>query len=225
MIIISDIAKTEILWWIENLHCCNGRSIKVPPIDLQIFTDASLSGWGSHCSSDFVHGIWSEDEKMEHINVLELKAILNAVKHFAMKYICKHICIHSDNSGAIAYVENLGGIRSKSLNNLAKELWLWCTAKCIYISAVHVSGVENFSADMLSRVSNVRTEWSLREDIFTMILLSFPDMEIDLFASRFNAKLDKFVSWGLDPMAFAVDAFSLSWSDIFSYPFPSFFSY
>ena len=51
-------------------------------------------------------------------------------------------------------------------------------------------------------------------------LLFLPD--IDLFASRLNAKLDQFVSWHPEPGALAVDAFSISWSNQKCYAFPPF---
>lgn len=46
--------------------------------------------------------------------------------------------------------------------------------------------------------------------------------EIDLFASRNNSKCKTFVSWRRDPDAFAVDAFTLSWTDLRFYAFPPF---
>lgn len=75
---------------------------------------------------------------------------------------------------------------------------------------------------MLSHVSNIRTEWSLKKEIFYQIFSEYPDIELDLFSTRFNAKLEKFVSWGFDPLAYAVDAFSLNWSDFIAYAFPPF---
>ena len=46
--------------------------------------------------------------------------------------------------------------------------------------------------------------------------------DIDLFASRLNAKLDQFVSWHPEPGALAIDAFSISWSNQKFYAFPPF---
>ena len=40
-------------------------------------------------------------------------------------------------------------------------------------------------------------------------LWSVPD--IDLFASRVNCQIDKYISWVPDPYAKAVDAFSCDW--------------
>ena len=47
----------------------------------------------------------------------------------------------------------------------------------------------------------------------------FGKPNIDLFASRLNHKLYKYVSYRPDPSAFAVDAFSISWSNCYVYIF------
>lgn len=50
----------------------------------------------------------------------------------------------------------------------------------------------------------------------------FPNLEIDLFASRLNHKLSCYVSRYPEPDAWAVDAFSLTWSNNGLYIFPPF---
>ena len=46
--------------------------------------------------------------------------------------------------------------------------------------------------------------------------------DIDLFASRLNAKVNEFVSWHPEPGATVVNAFSISWTHLRSYAFPPF---
>ena len=46
--------------------------------------------------------------------------------------------------------------------------------------------------------------------------------EIDLFASRLNNQLDKYVSWHPDPGAAFIDAFNLDWHNLLFYAFPPF---
>ena len=45
---------------------------------------------------------------------------------------------------------------------------------------------------------------------------------IDMFASRVNKQLKKFVSWKNDPDAEAIDAFSMTWTDLYFYAFHPF---
>lgn len=58
---------------------------------------------------------------------------------------------------------------------------------------------------------------------FDIIFNNFSPFDIDLFASKINNKCKKFVSWFPDPEAFAIDAFNLSWSNIYFYIFPPFY--
>lgn len=62
----------------------------------------------------------------------------------------KHICIRSDNSSAVSYKKNQGG-SVISLLEIAKEIFLWCDERNIVVSAVHIAGKNNITADYLSR--------------------------------------------------------------------------
>ena len=46
--------------------------------------------------------------------------------------------------------------------------------------------------------------------------------EIDLFASRLNKQIGKYVSFKPDPEAFEVDTFSILWTNLKFYAFPPF---
>ena len=83
--------------------------------------------------------------------------------------------------------------------------------------------MENHEADTLSRVQEMSMEWMLNVKWFqhiTKYFNCFP--EIDLFASRLNKQIDKFVSYLPDPDAMHVNAFTLDWSKFIFYCFPPF---
>jgi len=65
-------------------------------------------------------------------------------------------------------------------------------------------------------------EWFLTKSIFIKICKRFGTPTVDLFASRLNAQLPKFVLWRPEPRAWLVDAFSISWTFEFSFIFPPF---
>lgn len=110
----------------------------------------------------------------------------------------------------------------KQLNLLAAEIWEWCIQRNIWLSVAHVAGTSNVEADILSREINDDLEWALEENIFQKILHKFGKLEVDLFASRLNHKLPKYVALRPDPKAIAVDAFSMSWSNSYFYVFAPF---
>ena len=66
------------------------------------------------------------------------------------------------------------------------------------------------------------TEYSLSQCVFQAICQSFGDPQIDLLATRVNAKCEFFVSWFRYPGSKAVDAFTLNWGMVFSNAFPPF---
>ena len=110
----------------------------------------------------------------------------------------------------------------RALNDLAAEIWNWCIERKIHLSISHVAGSSNIEADELSRKIDDDIEWALEDEIFQKLVDLFGEPEIDLFASRLNHKLENYVSFRPDPNAFAVDAFSKSWSNHFVYIFAPF---
>ena len=52
----------------------NGKSLLRKEIDLTIDSDGSLTGWGASCLQQRTGGPWPEEEKLMHINCLELLA-------------------------------------------------------------------------------------------------------------------------------------------------------
>ena len=55
-----------------------------------------------------------------------------------------------------------------------------------------------------------------------MIAEKFGCPSIDLFASRLNKKLNRYISWIPDPFCVEVDAFFYDWSEEFPYIYPPF---
>ena len=47
-----------------------------------------------------------------HINVLGLKGIFFGLKSFLSQNYCQHVRIKSDNTTAIAYINNKGGVKA-----------------------------------------------------------------------------------------------------------------
>ena len=100
-----------------------------------------------------------------------------------------------DNSTAVAYINKKGGMVSKYCNDLAFDIWSWAVKKDIWLSASHVPGVENNIADLKSRYFYDNKEWSLNPYIFEKVCEKFGKPEIDLFATRLNAKCELYVSF------------------------------
>ena len=136
---------------------------------------------------------------------------------------CKHIRIKSDNTTAISYINNMGGIVSDSCNHLSKTIWYYCINRKVWLSAVHIPGKDNETADYMSRLQNENTEWRLSPIFFQGILeVFYCKPQIDLFASYIHYQIGQYASWHPDRNAVAIDAFSISWSELNFYAFPHF---
>ena len=105
-----------------------------------------------------------------------------------------------DNSTAVAYVNNMGG-KIMSLNCIAFSIWELCLSFDCSIEAFHVPGVENVCADRLSRKHESSLEWKLHPTVFKWIAERYFAPDIDLFASRLNYQVRRYVSWKPDPGA------------------------
>ncbi|KAL7300728.1 hypothetical protein TKK_0006707 [Trichogramma kaykai] len=116
----------------------------------------------------------------------------------------------------------MGGTRFAHLHSAAREIWQFCEERNIWIFASYISSSNNFEADEESRRVEPETEYSLSDSSFEVIIKRWNRPEIDLFASRSNAKCNRYVSWKRDPSSEAIDAFTLSWANLFFYAFPPF---
>ena len=94
-----------------------------PSPDIIIFTDASKIGWGAVSNGVRTNGKWSAQEKMLHINVLELKGVLLATEALLKNQRQITVSLNMDNSTAVSYTNHKGGIHSMELVLLTPELW------------------------------------------------------------------------------------------------------
>ena len=105
----------------------------------------------------------------------------------------------------------LGGLTLRSYLVLA--LWEWAMKRNIFLSAKHLSGTLNVSADWESRHFLDWSKWQLCPAMFRSLMQVRGPCAIDLFADRLNAQLPRFlISWRPDPMALATDALLQGWS-------------
>lgn len=91
---------------------------EVRNLSFTIFSDASLSGWGACCGIEKAHGQWNQRERKFYINALELLAALFGQKCFASQCRSCDILLRIGNTTAIAYINKMGGIRFKELNEI-----------------------------------------------------------------------------------------------------------
>ena len=117
--------------------------------------------------------------------------------------------IISDNTTAVAYINNIGGSHSPLCNDMARAVWEWCIDRDIWLTASHILGKLNVIADKRDAA------------VYVQLMLHFgtPKWTCCLTAELSNVAICLAAS---DPRAWAIDAFALDWSNTFFYAFPPF---
>lgn len=213
--------QQDLNWWKSNI-LRSKNLIRSNNYCLEIYSDASTTGWGVACNNNSAHGNWAESELELHINILELKAAFYGLKIFASDLRDCDILLRIDNTTAICYINRMGGIQHLHLNDLARTIWQWCELRNINIFASYIKSSDNIIADRESRKIIIDTEWELAKHAFKQITIKFGKPAFDLFASSQNFKCSRYASWKLDPFSEVIDAFTFNWRNLNFYAFPPF---
>ena len=223
-ITLPNSCKEDLSWWDSNIENTVNK-INKGNLNFELESDASNTGWGGCCrwgkQEQVTGGNWSKEERGKHINYLELLAAWLTIQNFCKNLKNEHIKILCDNTTAVAYLNNMGGTKF-NCNSVARQIWLWCYKNNNWVTAAHLPGKDNVTADKQSRSMHDNMEWKLNPMLFSKICDHWGKPDIDLFASRLNNQTQKYCSWKPDPGAAAVDALSIDWGSLSFYAFPPF---
>ena len=218
---LSASARADLRWWLECDVALRPSPLASFSPSHQIETDASLEGWGAfQHSTSFSQGRWSFSDSLLHINRLELKAVLFAIKSLFSGSSNISLLVLCDNTPTVSYINHMGGTRSRHLCNLSLELWDYCLSRNIWLKAVYFRGKDNVRADKLSRSFSDNHDYFLTPSWFSKLHSHLNlCLEIDLFASLLHHHLPRYSSRLPDPDTEFIDAFSLPWSgNIYLFP-------
>ncbi|KAK7877982.1 hypothetical protein WMY93_031362 [Mugilogobius chulae] len=186
MVCASTAARVDIQYWLTPGLLSRGVPLGCVPFHTEVFTDASLTGWGGVLGQSSVGGVWSGPRC--HINLLEMEAVRRVLLHFSVQLEGAHVRVRSDNSTVVSYLNRQGGVRSSRLHNLTLEIILWATSHLASLRARYVPGVLNVGANRMSRGGPPRDEWGLAPDVAREVWSRFGRPVADLFASAENAQ-------------------------------------
>ena len=220
--------KQSLVWWtkVDNVMC--GAPLQPPQPTIEIWSDASHIGFGGNIIIKNTNinldlsGSWTPVESSNHINYLELLAVQKCLFQWENLITNQSVLIHVDNTTVLHYINKKSGSRSPTLHHLCHQVLLWCHSRNIHLKAVHIQGKLNIQSDYLSRKGSIiPTEWSLHPSILQRINLTWLETpQVDLFATKLNAKLPLYFSPVPDPAALGLDALSQDWSNLIGYAYP-----
>ena len=205
-------------WWLES-NVLQGQPLHPVKHALQIFTDASKEGWGTHLNEHMARGSWLLPESKLHINYLELKAVFLALKEFQNLCSDKIVLVATDNTTVVSYINKEGGMRSGPLCALLWRILTWCTQKQVTQSPTHPRPVECGSRQAIPARPD-------HPDRVVSPSIGFPNY-IQPVEPASNIPIGHQVQLQFtsvspvpDPLATAVYSPSLSWQDLDAYAFP-----
>ena len=144
----------------------NGTSlmwlIKEPGTDTIIQTDACLRGYGGICNNQYFQARFPRELRKKNIAVLEMWAVMVALKIWAKEVQGKYFWIQVDNE-AVATILNTGSSWEIELQNTLREITLLAAQHQCVIKARYIPGVENRLTDWLSRWDEPQARSQFRE--------------------------------------------------------------
>ena len=197
------------------------NKISKDPPTVNIYSDASGTGWRAHFQGKNTEGNWSPEEKDYHMNVKEMLALYFSSKCFAIDFSNLTLKIHIDNTAVVSVLKSMGTSHNELLQKKWKLIWEWCKSKNIWLFPVYVNTKHNLADEPSRKIYNQR-EWMVARTIFFKALRFNITLKTDLFASTLNNELPTYVSYKTDPNAYGVDAFSLDLSKLQFYALPPF---
>lgn len=155
---LTDEFHRDLYWWSKFVPLYNGVSL-IPPPDFKaagtmLATDACLSGCGGYnnINGQYFHVRFPDSVSARnlHINVLELLAIMVAIKLWGTNLKGHRFEMQCDSSVAVAAM-NLARIKDPFSQAIMREIVFWCAIYQVEVYTHHISGYKNEIADCLSR--------------------------------------------------------------------------
>ena len=156
-------------WWLKEDHVRTGQPLHPIKHALQIFTDASIEGWGSHLDEHTARGTWSLPGSKLHINYLGLKAVFLALRVPRPLLKQDSTCSNNKHHSSVIHKQGrrheVGPTLCPTMVNLDLVYQETSDSK-----ARHIPGRLNVVADKLSRLGQtIETEWFLLPEVFRSI--------------------------------------------------------
>ncbi|XP_072319724.1 uncharacterized protein [Eucyclogobius newberryi] len=220
---VSPQCRVSLCRWRNEAFMTQGVPLGPLPSRREVvYTDASLLGWGATWQARMVQGSWSQRQSRLHINVLEFLAVELALRHFLPHLRGRHVMVRSDNTSVVFHINHQGGTGSVTLFRIAQRVLTWATPRLASLSAVHIPGVWNVSADFLSRHRPLPGDWQLHPEVVRDIWETFGRAQVDLFASRDATHCPQWFSLADRASPLGQDALAHDWPRTMLYAFPPF---
>ena len=187
---------------------------------VEVFSDASGTGWGGHTGDLKAKGSFSKEMCGDSSGRRELFAIFFTLQSFVHVLKGTRVCIKTDSQNAMFVLK--GGSRKPHMHRPAVAIAELCAAHDIKFSVVWIPRGENQLADDLSKQTEFMSDWQLNPRLCAILQKRWRKVDIDRFAASHNAQCARFNALFYCPGVEAVDAFAQDWSQDFNWCNPPF---
>lgn len=222
---VSRQSFRDLEWWASIPIQHLSSPIRLRPASLDLFADASDSGWGAvlpdlaDSPEGVARGCWTADEQCMHINQKEMRAVRYALLSFESLVSDRVVRLFEDNTVTQSVLGRFAS-RSAVLMEEYRELWFVLEQLHVQLQVVRVESDLNL-ADAPSRYVD-NSDLRLSPTAFAGLDRLWGPHTVDLFASSENAHLPVFYSLHRCPGTSGVNALLQSWSGHNAYALPPF---
>ena len=213
---LCDESRQQLLFWNNNLDVLNSKDLyESHKCTKLVYSDASSTGYGGYevnTINGISHGLWSHEESLKSSTWRELVAVHRVLLSLKHIFANQRIKWFTDNQGVKAIA--LKGSMKTELQDIAYSIFRICMSESIYLEMEWIPRSENEKSDYLSRILDY-DDWGISFVVLDMIQQRYGQLQVDWFASNYNAKLQKFYSRFWNPSSSGVDAFAEFWGDQF----------
>jgi ribonuclease HI len=159
----------EIRWWMRQVSQNTPRSMLEWPQLATLTTDASPHGWGAVLQrpeeeeGSHAFGYWNAEQRSFTSNRKELVAVMMALRAFRKELVGLQrttVLVQSDNTTVVADLNSR--VATRTLTRPLLQLFTAARRANLNLTAIHIPGVTNTTADRLSRMGSTR-EFYLKE--------------------------------------------------------------
>ena len=220
-VMVSRQCLLALVPWRDRAYIAAGVPMGAVPFRREVVTtDACPLGWGAVWQCRTACGQWPTQAVTDHINVLELRAVHLALRHFMPYLRGKHVLIRSDNTSVVYHINHQGGTKSARLLQVSTDLLRWAAPRLMSLRAMYLPGERNSVADFLSRQEPPSGEWRLHPEVVRTIWDLFGKAEVDLFASEASTHCTQWFSLAETTSPLGQDALAHPWPEGLLYAFP-----
>jgi len=161
---LSDRFQRDVRWWRTFVRAWNGKSV-LPVTQWQadvagcveLYTDACTAGYGAVHGSAWFAGTWTEAEELaarreerDSMPWKELHVVARAVATWGPTWQGMHVRLQTDCQPVVNAWRS-GDSPSEAQAELLRTLLYLSAVNDFVLSVVHIAGVDNVCADLLSR--------------------------------------------------------------------------